>query len=103
VKLGIEIANQEFVAMMPETFKVHVRIPDVLPDARDLQAYKRLASSVIRLAFNDGQKEPCSGDDCIKARRFLCGDSWALRLWSRWLNVHPDWIRAEAQERGWCN
>jgi hypothetical protein len=86
--------------MMHEIIKAHVRIPDILPDEKDLSAYKRLAASVILFAFNDAQKT--SGDDYINARRFLCGDSWSLRLWCRWLNVHPDWIRAEAGNRGWC-
>jgi hypothetical protein len=103
VKLQIDMPDQEFVTMMHEISRAHVHVPNVLPDERDLSAYKRLASSVIILALNDAQKEPCSGDDCLKARRFLCGDSRALRLWCRWLNVHPDWIRAEAQKRGWCN
>lgn len=103
VKLQIDMPDQEFVAMVDEISRARVHVPNVLPDERDLTAYKRLASSVITLAFNDGQKEPCSGDDCIKARRFLCGDSWGLRLWCRWLNVHPDWIRGEARRRGWCN
>ncbi len=56
--------------MMHEIIKAHVRIPDVLPDERDLSAYKRLAVSVILFAFNDAQKT--SGDDYINARRFLC-------------------------------
>jgi hypothetical protein len=55
--------------MMHEIIKAHVRIPDVLPDERDLSAYKRLAVSVILFAFNDAQKT--SGDDYINARRFL--------------------------------
>lgn len=101
MKLQIDVPDQVFVPMMHEIIRVHV--PHVLPDEKDLSAYKRLASSVIMLAINDAEKKPCSGDDCIKARRFLCGDSWALRLWCRWLNVHPDWIRAHARSRGWCN
>ncbi len=88
--------------MMHQIIKAHVHTPDVLPGERDSSAYKRLASSVIRLAFHDAQKKPCSGDDCMDARRFLCGESWALRFWCHWLNVHPDRIRAEAQSRGWC-
>lgn len=89
-------------AMMQLITKAHVHIPNVLPDERDLSAYKRLAASVIVLAFHDAQKEPCLANECIDARRFLCGDRWPLRFWCRWLNVHPDWIRAEARSRGWC-
>ncbi len=37
----------------------------------------------------------------MAARRFLSGDTWLLQLWCRWLNIHPDRIRAAAGRRGW--
>ncbi len=83
--------------MKVERITAHVHVPD----GRDFQSYKRLASSVLNLAFADGERGPC-GAECSDARRFLCEDSELLRLWCRWLNVHPDWIRAEARNRGWC-
>lgn len=77
------------------------RILAGVPDDKRLGPYKRLASSVMGLAFNDAEKKACSALECIAARRFLSGDTWLLQLWCRWLNIHPDRIRAAAGRRGW--
>jgi hypothetical protein len=77
------------------------RIPTGVPDDKRLKPYKHLASSVMGLAFNDAEKKACSALECIAARRFLSGDTWLLRLWCLWLDIHPDRIRAEAGRRGW--
>ena len=63
--------------------------------------YKHLASSVIELAFHDAELKTCSAAESMAARRFLSGDTWLLQLWCRWLNIHPDRIRAAAGRRGW--
>jgi len=83
--------------MRHERITPHVHVPD----GRDFRSYKRLASSVLTLAFADAERGP-RWEECSAARRFLCGDSELLRLWCHWLNVHPDWIRAEVRNRGWC-
>ncbi|HET7853608.1 MAG TPA: hypothetical protein VFM04_04030 [Candidatus Methylomirabilis sp.] len=77
------------------------RIATGVPDDKRLKPYKHLASSVMGLAFNDAEKKACSALECVAARRFLCSDSWLLRLWCLWLDIHPDRIRAEAGRRGW--
>jgi hypothetical protein len=87
--------------MIKEIHRARGRIPTGVSDDKRLRPYKRLASSVMGLAFNDAEKKACSALDCIAARRFLCSDSWLLRLWCRWLDIHPDRIRAEAGRRGW--
>ena len=87
--------------MWTEILTARGRIPAGVPDDKRLRPYKRLASSVMGLAFNDAEKKACSAPECIAARRFLCSDSWLLQLWCRWLNIHPDRIRAEAESRGW--
>lgn len=87
--------------MMNEILETHGRILAGLSDDKRLNPYRRLASSVIERAFHDAEQKTCSPEDSLAARRFLSGDSWLLRLWCRWLNIHPDRIRAEAASRGW--
>jgi hypothetical protein len=86
---------------MKELLRVQGRMPAGVPDDKRLKPYKRLASSVMELAFTDAEKQASSTDNCGEARRFLCGNSQLLHLWCRWLNIHPDRIRAAAQNRGW--
>lgn len=87
--------------MMKEILQAHGRILAGLSDDKRLKPYRRLAFSVIERAFHDAEKKTCSAEDSIAARRFLSGDSWLLRLWCGWINIHPDRIRAEAKNRGW--
>ena len=88
-------------SLIDQLTKARVPLPNVLPDERDLSAYKRLALAVMSLAFHDAQKEACSQEACSDARRFLSRDSSLLRLWCRWLSINPDRVRAEADSRGW--
>jgi len=76
-------------------------IPTGVPDDKRLKPYKHLASSVIELAFHDAELKTCSAAESMAARRFLSGDTWLLQLWCRWLDIHPDRIRAAAGRRGW--
>jgi len=87
--------------MKDERITAHVHVPDYHPNRGAFHPYKRLSSAVLNLAFADAERRPCC-HECFEARRFLCGNSEPLRFWCRWLNVHPDWIRAEARDRGWC-
>jgi len=87
--------------MIKEVMRARGRMPAGLPDDKRLKPYKRLASSVIGLAFHDAERKTGSAAESIAARRFLSGDTWLLRLWCRWVNIHPDRIRAEAGRRGW--
>jgi len=97
----IALPDGESATMRNEIRKAHGRIPAGVLDDKRLRPYKRLASSVMGLAFNDAEKKTGSAPECIAARRFLCSDSWLLQLWCHWLNIHPDRIRAEAESRGW--
>ncbi len=87
--------------MIKEILRARGRMPAGVPDDKRLKPYKHLASSVIELAFHDAQQKTCSAAESMAARRFLRGDTWLLRLWCRWLDIHPDRIRAEAGRRGW--
>lgn len=65
-------------------------VPGVPPDEKTVP-YKRLAASILCLAFRDlhnGQK----GLPRDTAVNFVCRDNPMLRLWCGWLNFDPSYI-----------
>lgn len=98
---GEKLAREEVAfiheVIMRRGVQPNTGVPDVLPDGAQIIPYKKLAASVLCLAFRDihNGRQGLTRDSAV---HFVCHNNPMLQFWCRWLNFDPDYVIGKAKE-----